>query len=236
MSNENENVNSAKQAVTEDAHASQNQQPQETAKQDMVPKERIDQLNDQLNREKQQREFFQQQVMLYQNNPQQSTPQPQQAQQPQQSDPFDGIDDDDVLDGKAVKSMFKNFSSQIQSQVQQAINPLLVQSQYPDFRQKVNTVLPRIMQEDPSFAQALRGPNALAATLYKLAAMESNAGNQQKADELNRQAAQEAQREIDAANRPVSAGTSGQAANAAAVDYASMSEEEFAKILNQNRG
>jgi hypothetical protein len=103
----------------------------------------------------------QENALLKANAPQQWQPPQQQAPQQQApaapADPFDGIDDDDIMTAKDIKS---KIMPHFMGMIQQIAGAMAVQQRAAQFTDVTNddirAFVPKIIQEDPALAQVLQ--------------------------------------------------------------------------------
>jgi len=178
---------------TEDKQGEDTQQ--QTGEQQTVPYDRFSEVNQQLSDLKSRNELLEEQILLYQNNQAQSPPQTEQKQE----SPLDGISDDDIIEGKQLKTILNTAQGNINNQIAE----LRMHVRYPDLQTTLSEKLPAIVKQNPALAEALKSPYGLAVALYELCKKEG--GGDKKLQAAAKQAADAAQKSVDAANRPDSA-------------------------------
>lgn len=151
-------------------------------------------------------------------------------QQPQkQPDPYDNLQDDDVLTvGEA-----KKFMSQIQKNYSQSVEELKMQQAYPDYAETVKKYLPDVIKENPE----LRNDIENAQNPYKLAYFLAKKSDQYREQNRETKKSQKAERIMENSQKAGSLSSVGQTATAnSSRPWNQMSNEEFMQHVNKNLG
>jgi len=147
----------------------------------------------------------------------------------EQQDEYAGMSDDDVLTvGEA-----KKFIGQLQNQYQTGLDELKVQQKYRDYDQVVKEYLPEVIKVNPALRQTLQNdPNR-----YELAYFLAKNSDAYREKNHKAKKSADAERIVQNGQQPGSLSAMGSNAPTQTPSaYNNMSDAEFMKLANQNRG
>jgi len=152
-----------------------------------------------------------------------------QANQSQAVPQESALSDDDILTvGEA-----KKYISQLQQNYQTSVEELRVQQKYQDYDEVVAKHLPEVINKNPALKSTLQNdPNK-----YELAYfLAKNSDSYRETNKRSKKSA-DAQRIVENSNRAGNLSSVGSPAPKSQVSaYKNMSDEEFRKLANKNRG
>lgn len=151
------------------------------------------------------------------------------APRPEDSDPFHGREDDDVV---TVAEM-RQIMSQMGASIGGTLGELRTASANTDYAEVVKTHLPNYLQKNPEMVAVLKAlpPNLRPALAYKLGVQDPAYSAKKNKERLETDPSHDVRRIADNKRRPQPGGKGGGGPLAKAQLYESMSDEDFEKVL-----
>lgn len=151
------------------------------------------------------------------------------AQQQAKPQEMDGLSDDDVL----TVGEFKKALGQKEQQYKMDIEELRVSRKHPDYDEVVTKYLPDVIKANPALKTTLQNdPNR-----YELAYFLAKNSDSYRNATHERKKSKDAQRIVENSQRAGSLSAVGSTAPQGSVSsYKNMSDDEFMKMANRNRG
>jgi hypothetical protein len=150
----------------------------------------------------------------------------------QKEDPLSKWDDSDWSDGGNVKKAFETLredNQRLKNEFQDQIAAVRTVAQHSDWNNMVTKHVPELTNKNPIFAEMINRASNPYEAAYLLA--ELNAKSAPVAPEMNGNA----QRALDNSRKPQTLNAIGGQGNLSSADYyASMSDEDFAKVASKN--
>jgi hypothetical protein len=146
---------------------------------------------------------------------------------------FEGMDDTDVPTVAEIRNEWQRRESDYQARIEE----LQVQQMHPDYAEVMEKYARPLVQNNPDFIKAIQGADNKALFAYKLAhlAKQAQEFQQQQQQSVVPQINASAQRIVDNSKKP---GTLSQAGGQGALSkadyYASMSDQEFARLATKH--
>jgi hypothetical protein len=150
------------------------------------------------------------------------------SRQPEERSELDSLDDEDVL----TVGQFKKLASGFQQQVKGSVEEMRMAQKYPDYQEAVTRYLPEVLKSNPSLAQTLEQTRDYELAYY-LATNSDAYRNKTKSTKRNA----DAERIVANANQSGSLAAVGNNSPVNMVKkYSQMSDDEFMKFAQRNRG
>ena len=206
-------------------------QGQEQQEQQQAPQDLLQQVTQELEQLKQQNAALQAQLAFFGQQPG-GEPTPQMQQEQPQQNPFEGLEDDDVLTVADVKKLMAQVQKPaVDPNLYKEIQMLKLSVQEPKWQETIKNYLPDMINSNPLLGQMIQNaPNPLEAALH-IAKL-----NPRYQQEQQQQQQQQAPQQIinQLMNKPASPDQFGGGGGVSKADKISaMSDEEFDKYVQE---